>query len=159
MPISLRENITSQRRLPQNEELLKGRAQMLGERDRLLMEAVLIRGQSAESLAKLMGASSRMIRFRVHRLGQRLASRRFLDVVRALPYLSPTDGRLARMRYCEGLSQRQICQQLSLTPHQLRRHLDIIAGQIAAIGRQSRQSASWRTQTPSAQQVAHLAQM
>jgi DNA-directed RNA polymerase specialized sigma24 family protein len=138
MPVILRESIANAFRLPRNDDILIGRAELLGERDRLLIEAVLLKGQSAASVAKLMGVSDRMIRDRVHLLSRRLCSRKFLDAARALAYLSPSDASLARLHFCEGLSRRELCRRLGLSSFQLRRRLDQISGQIVVMSRTRR---------------------
>ena len=135
MPISLRANLLSSRKLPTSEAALMGRIEMLPDPDRALMEAVLIRGASAEVAARMMDAKPNMVRTRVRRLSLRIASYDFVDVVRSLPYLHPDDVLMARMFYCEGLSQRQIGARLGLSPHQVRRRLDRVRGQIATMRR------------------------
>jgi DNA-directed RNA polymerase specialized sigma24 family protein len=133
MPLTLRESICRSKRLPRDDEVLMGRAELLAPCDRDLVDAVLVRGQPTSSIARLMGVTRRVVRDRVHRLSRLLVSRRFLDAARALPYLSPEDGALARLRFCSGLTHAQLCQRLGLTPHRLRRRLDRLSAQIATI--------------------------
>ena len=135
MPLQFRENLYTGTRLPRDEEVLKGRAKLLSEEDQLLVEAVLVRGQSAAFTARLMGASPRSIRNRVRRICRHLTSRRFLDAARAMPYLEPDDGELARLWFCEGVSQRQLCRRLDLTVHELRKSLESLRAQIKTIHR------------------------
>jgi len=131
MGISLRESIARVRRLPRNDTILMGRAELLCQRDRDLLEAVLIRGQSAEAIARLMGVSSRSVRRRVHRLGKRLCSRRFLSAARAMPYMARADAALVRMYFCEGVTHRRISRQLGASVYAVRRRLDRLEAQIA----------------------------
>ena len=137
MALSLRENVFRARRLPRNEQILMGRAELLAREDRDLIEAVLVRGQTAESLARLAGRSGTAKRERVGRLTRRLSSRRFLDAARALAYLSDEDAMLARLAFCQRKPQRDLCERTGLTRHLLRRRLDRIAAQIQTIRRMS----------------------
>jgi len=112
-----------------------GRAALLAREDRDLIEAVFVRRQTARSLGRLMGLSPKVIRRRIRRLSRRLASRRFLDAARALPYLAPDEEKLARLHLCQGLTQRQLGLHLGLSTHVLRRRLDRISAQIETIRR------------------------
>jgi len=145
MSIQLRENILSARKLPQTDTVLMGRADFLSPADRDLIEAVMIRCQPTESLGRMLKVRPRVIRKRVHRLGRRLASRKFLDAVRALPYLSDENAELAKLYYCQSKPQRTLCEELSLTTHGLRRRLDRLSAEIATITRIRRQGRMART--------------
>jgi DNA-binding CsgD family transcriptional regulator len=138
MTLPLKEGSCLPKDRPVVDERVLGRAELLAQGDRELIEAVLGRGQSAASVARMMGASPRTIQSRVRRLTRRLTSRSFLDAARALPLLSPQDAALARMRYCQGATYDQLCRQQRLTLHQVRRNLDRIAAQVETIGRISR---------------------
>lgn len=138
MTLSLRENICRQRHLPCDEEILRARAELLAPEDRELIEAVLIHGQSASSLARIMGVHPRAVRTRIHRLSRRLTSRPFLDAARALEYLPAEDAHLARLHFCQGASQRELARRLGMTSHVLRRRLDRISAEIATIRRMHR---------------------
>jgi hypothetical protein len=135
MSISLRENICTAGKLPRNEGILMTRAELLAQEDRDLIEAVILRGQSAESVGRMMNASPRAIRQRVHRLGRRLTSKRFMDVARAMPYLLPQDALLSKRYFCQGASYRRLSREFGMTDHALRKRLDRIAAQIQAIRR------------------------
>jgi DNA-directed RNA polymerase specialized sigma24 family protein len=138
MPMQLRENISIARKLPRTDVVLLGRSAFLGQEDRDLIEAVLVRGQPAALVARMTGTTAKAVRRRVHRISRRLSSRKFLDTVRALPYLPEEESLLARLFFCRGVPQRQIAQQMNITEHALRRRLDRLAAQITAITR-------WRT--------------
>ena len=142
MTLPLKEGSCLPKLRPVLDERILGRAELLGQGDRELVEAVLGRGQSAASVARMIGASPRTIQSRVRRLTRRLTSRSFLDAARALSLLSPQDAALARMRYCQAATYGELCQGLHLTLHQVRRHLDRIAAQVETIGRMSRTSLS-----------------
>lgn len=135
MALSLRETICLARELPRTDAVLMGRAEFLSREDRDLVESVLIRGQPAAQIARLAGRTARSVRRRVHRIGRQLTSREFLDAIRALPYLSADDARLARLYFCQNVPQRPLAQRLGLTLHALRRRLDRLSAQIAAIAR------------------------
>jgi len=135
MPLQFRDNLYTGTHLPRDEEVLVGRAKLLSEEDQLLVEAVLVHGQSAAFTARLMGAPPRSIRNRLRRICRHLTSRRFLDAARALPYLKPDDAELARLWFCRRLSQRQLCRRLNLTVHELRKSLEALRAQIETIHR------------------------
>jgi len=141
MPLTLRESICRTKTLPRDDGVLMGRAELLAPRDRDLIEAVLVHGQPTRSIARMMAVTPRVVRDRVYRLSRLLVSRRFLDAARALPYLSPEDDALARLRFCTGMTHSQLCQRLAVTPHRLRRRLDRLSAKIATIAQLSRSKA------------------
>ncbi len=140
MTLPLRDGICLAKEKPLIDDRVLGRSELLAEGDRELIEAVLVRGQSAASVARMMKARPRTVQARVRRLTKRLISRPFIEVARALPFLSPRDALLARMRYCQGATYKSLCQGMKLTLHQVRRNLDRIAAQVETIGRISRES-------------------
>jgi DNA-directed RNA polymerase specialized sigma24 family protein len=111
------------------------RAELLSAEDRELMEAVMVRGQTMRSVARMKGTSERSVGNRVRRLSERLASRAFLDAARALAYLPREDAMLASLRFCAGLSERKLAEILGASSHVVRRRLDRIGAQIAMIHR------------------------
>ncbi len=145
MALSLREGILCAGKLPRDDHLIMGRAELLSTEDRDLIEAVMIHGQSTDALAGLMGVSGRTIRRRVERLVRHLASREFLQAARALPYLAEDDARLARLAFCQQRSQRWLARHLNMTSHCLRRRLDQLAARIETLhkvmSRQRRETA------------------
>lgn len=145
MTLSLKEGILCAGKLPRDDQVIMGRAELLSTEDRNLIEAVVLHGQTAESLARLMGVSGRTIRRRVERLMARLASREFLQAARVLPYLAEEDARLARLAFCQQRSQRWLARHLNVTSHCLRRRLDQLAARIETLhkvmNRQRRETA------------------
>lgn len=135
MPVLLRESIYQARKLPRTDEILQGRSALLAPEDQALIEAVLIKGQSAVSLGKLLNVPAKTVRKRVHKLSRRLSSRAFLDAARALSYLAPSDARIARLRFCQGKSLGQIAKSQGITLYKLRRMLDRISAEIQSIRR------------------------
>lgn len=133
MPTLLRENICIARNLPRTDAVLLGRAAFLDQKDRDLIEAVLVRGQPTAQVARMMNTTAKAIRRRVHRISRRLSSRKFLDTIRALPYLPEEETLLARLYFCRGVPQRRLAKQLNITEHTLRRRLDRLSAQITAI--------------------------
>jgi len=140
MGLPLKESLLQACRLPRNDDLLMERAKLLGRDDRELIEAVLIRGQSTKSLGHMLGLDARLLRCRVNRVAKRLASRRFLDVARSLPYLSEADAQLARMRFCQGRKLQELCAHFGVSEHTLRRWLDHVEAKVAVICRLSKQT-------------------
>jgi len=135
MALSLQEKLHRGGRLPSSEAVLLGRARLLARLDADLIEAVVVRGQPTRVVARLMGLKARAVRDRVNRLVRRMASRSFIDAARAMPCLPPADAELAKLRFCEGHTQRGLCQRLGLTSHELRRRLDRVTAQIETISR------------------------
>ncbi len=140
MPLPLRENIYRVRNLPRTDAILMGRAELLSPEDHDLIEAVLIHSQSTGAVSRMMKVSPRVIRKRLHMLGRRLTSRKFLDAARALPYMSEDKAELARLHFCQGIAQRQLSERLGMSNHAIRRELDRLSAEISAIGRMSRNS-------------------
>jgi len=135
MNLQLKENIIKSTRLPRNDDLLTQRAGLLATADKELVEAVLIKGQSAVMLARVAGINPRTVRTRIHRLCKRLGSRRFLEAARAINYLPPEEARLARLRFCQGLKYSQLMRIYNISSHELRRRLDKISAAIRAVRR------------------------
>jgi DNA-directed RNA polymerase specialized sigma24 family protein len=133
MPISLRENIARRVDTPDSESVLMGRAELLARKDRDLLEAVLVRGQPASSLARLMDVSASQVRKRVYRLCRRLNSREFLTAARMLRFLPGEERELARRHFCEGCSQRDLAEQTGRSLHSVRRTLDRVRAKISAL--------------------------
>ena len=141
MTLSLRESVLSSGRLPRNDDVVLSRAELLAPVDQDLIEAVLIRGQSTRSLARLMGMTPRGVRDRVNRLTRRMGSRKFIDAARALPYLSREDAEIATLRFCQGYRLRGLREKFETTEHAIRRRLDRVDAEIRAINRMTRKNA------------------
>ena len=141
MPISLRENICKAHKVLADEEVVLRRAELLDRADKDLLEAVMIRGQSATAVARLMGADPRLVRKRVLRVVRRISERLFLRTARVLDFLPPQEARLARMRFCQGLTYREIYRKLGDKPSAVRKRLDRLDAQIDTIERVRQSSA------------------
>jgi DNA-directed RNA polymerase specialized sigma24 family protein len=137
--LTLREDLVESSDLPRSDAVLQGRAEFLAPADRDLVVAVMIRGQPATELARLMESSDRAIRRRVNRLCRRLTSKPFLRAVRALRFLAEDEAKVAQLYFCHGLSQRRLARALGLSVHQLRRKLDHVSAKIDAIHRLSQE--------------------
>ena len=135
MSLSLKESLAQNQDLPRTDSILMGRAQLLEQQDRDLVEAILVRGQPATLVARMMGISPKALRGRVRRLGRHLVSPRFLDAARALSYLEPADAELARLKYCAGLTMEEMSGRLGLPPKAIRRKLGRLGPQITVIRR------------------------
>ncbi len=140
MSLSLRENICRVRRLPKDPQLLIGRAELLIPEDRELVEAIFLRSQTAASLARIMGSTPRKVSNRVRQLARRMSSRDFLNAARSLPYISKEDAKLARLRFCAGLSERKLARKTGQSLHVLRRKLVSIRAQITTLNQIRRAS-------------------
>lgn len=133
--MTLRESFCRSWRLPRDAQVVMGRASFLAPSDRDLVEAVLVRGQRVSAIARMTGVRPRMVRQRLSRLLRLITSREFLDAVGALAYLGQEDAALARLHFCQGLTQMELCRHLKCARHTLRRRLDRLAVRIAVMGR------------------------
>ena len=140
MAVALRESVQRAREVPQSLAVLRGRAELLTDADRDLLEAVLVHGNPTESLARMLGVSCSAVRKRVRRLMRRLTSPSFLDAARALPYLEKADADLARLYFCEGASQEDAALSAGITRHQLRYRLARLRAEIAVLSRLRRRN-------------------
>lgn len=135
MALRLRESICQSQKLPRESDVLIHRAELLAPEDRALVEAILVRGQTAESVSRLTGQSSRTICNRIRKIARRLASRKFIYAARALPYLSDEDAILARRHFCAGVSLRRLACEMDSSEYAIRRKLNQLAAQIDLIRR------------------------
>lgn len=116
-------------------DLLLSRAELLGESDRKLIEAVYQRQVPASDLAKLMGQPTRRLQYRVRNLVQHLRSRRFVKAMRALPYLSPRQREVVLRHLLRRVSLRRTADELNLTVHRVRALLGEARGVMQACQR------------------------
>lgn len=105
---------------------LVDRASALDPADRLLVEAHFRDGVPIRELAIVTGHAARSLRRRIRRLAERLRSDRFLFVARHMHQWPAPRRRVAAACVLRGMTQRQTAQQLGLTCHAVRRHLDAI---------------------------------
>lgn len=140
MSLPLREStLAPSNGFARNDSILLGRAELLDQADHDLVEAVLIAGQPATLVGRMVGLSPEQVRCRVRRLTKRLVSKQFVEAARALRYLSPPDAELARLRYCAFMDLETLARRLDIKPHALRRRLARIRAQIDVICRKGRQ--------------------
>ncbi|MBS3734613.1 MAG: hypothetical protein KGY99_06765 [Phycisphaerae bacterium] len=128
--LSIRESLCRAGKLPRTDHVLRERARLLAEEDRDLVEAVLLSGEPVDRVARLKGMTPRAVRHRLHRLGGRMRSKRFRQILRVRRYLAPADAEIATRRYCHGLSLEALAAERGMTLHALRRRLDAIAAQV-----------------------------
>ena len=138
MALPLMESLCVAKELVRDDEVIMGRAELLDRKDQDLIEAIFMRGQSTASLGRMLGVPARRVRDRAARLRRHLVGRTFLDAARALPYLPREDVALAKRRFCQQATHRELCRELGLTSHALRRRLDQLAAKIATIRRLQR---------------------
>jgi len=133
--ISLKESVCTAHNITADTAILAGRIQWLTGQEREVAEAILLRGQTAASVARLMGLSPRTVRDRLRRIVRRLAGRRFRMTIRAIPYLAPAEAKLAAVRFCQGRTLRQTAEEMGLGFHAARRQCDAVWAQVQAIER------------------------
>jgi DNA-directed RNA polymerase specialized sigma24 family protein len=133
MSISIKESIYEKSEIPDGEAIIIGRAEYLGQEDRDIMEAVIIHGEPAARIARLMDVPPSQLRKRIHRLCRRLASREFLTAARLLQFLPEEERQLARRHFCEGLSQRDLAHCTGQSLHTVRRRLDRLRAKISTL--------------------------
>jgi hypothetical protein len=137
MPLELREHLIDERGFSRR-DLLLTRAELLNESDRDLFHAVFVCRQSVRGVARLMGVSRGIVAGRLRGICRHLASRRFLNAARALPYLKPEDAELARRHFCQRTPQAKLAGELGLSRAALRRQLVRIRAQIDLLARARR---------------------
>ena len=103
---------------------------MLLPHDQALLEAVVVHGMSAPAAGRLMRMTPKQVRRRVHALCKMMADPQFRRVMRLLPRLKPTEARMARMYYCQGVSKRGIAHLLGKSEQAVYRALDHINGKL-----------------------------
>ena len=144
---TLQQNVLSQRRLPESDAVLLNRAQLLDDRDRMLIEAVILHGQTAEQVSRLTGIQAYWIRRRTRQLVRLITSTAFASVMRTLSSLTPEEAQIAKLRYCRGLGLMEIGRRTGITQYQLRRQLDRVRGLIVTM-RRGRNSVPRRPEDP-----------
>lgn len=133
--LSLKERIAQAKSMPQYDEVIRWRVEYLDPQDRDLVDAVVLRGVPVSVVSGLTGASQTSLRRRVQTLLKRMKSKRFVAAMRSLPYLDADEACLARLAYCQGHSQRQICREMKTTCHAVRRGLDKVSAKIRLINK------------------------
>lgn len=111
------------------------RAGFLRQRDRDLVEAVLVEGQPVKAVARMNGMTPRALRCHIYHLARLMVSRDFVQTVRAVAYLERQEAYIATRCYCHEVSQRDLAAELGLSVHALRRRLDQISSRIDTIMR------------------------
>ena len=100
MPHEYRDSWSGYTETEPDDVLIRGRAELLDENDRRLIEAVL-NGLEVTTLARLMGVDARRLRRRVRRLLRRLRQDDlFLAAARMVPSLKGEDKRVALLHFC-----------------------------------------------------------
>jgi DNA-directed RNA polymerase specialized sigma24 family protein len=133
MKLTLKEGTAVAHPVLSEEGIIRSRAGFLDREGKDLIEAVLIRGQSASAVARFMGVSPRTVRARVVGLTRRMSSRSFMEAATALPHLDPDDRAIALAFFCQGVSQRELCRRTGLTAYGARRRLEQVSTRIAII--------------------------
>jgi DNA-directed RNA polymerase specialized sigma24 family protein len=133
MVCKLRRNLTERMRLPKNDSVLLGRAELLSPLDRDLVKSVFIHNQPPSVAARMLNLDVRLIRSRLYRLGERLTDPTFIQVARAMRYLNEEEKNLARLHFCQRFSQRELSRLLGMKHHDVRRQLDKLAEKIGVI--------------------------
>ncbi|GAG08397.1 unnamed protein product, partial [marine sediment metagenome] len=104
-------------------ELLRARAQILGGKDKALMEMYLKNGSTFNQMARLAGVSEATISRRVHRLVRRLLDGEYIRCLRKQGQLDSLEQAIARDYFIEGLSRKKIALKRGVTAYQVRKAL------------------------------------
>lgn len=104
-------------------ELLRARAQILGGKDKALMEMYLKNGSTFSQMARLAGVSESTISRRVHRLVRRLLDGEYIRCLRKRGQLDLLEQAIARDYFLEGLSRKKIALKREVTAYQVRKTL------------------------------------
>lgn len=103
-------------------EEIVARAEHLDPVQRELVRAVFRDGRPAKEIAVLLGAPSRAVRFRLHRIVQRIMTDEYLFVARNIHKWSETRRQVALATFINGLTLRAAAEQLGMSIHAVRRH-------------------------------------
>lgn len=135
MALSLRESILDAHdRMPDPQYLVE-RIRMLDPRDAALLEAVLVRGASAASLARMMGLPRQTVRKRVLSLTRRINSVRFRKAAGVLHRLEGDERQVALLHFCQGLPISDLTDWLDLSPWATRQAVERVRAKIDALHR------------------------
>ncbi len=107
-------------------ELILMRAAHLEPEDRRLLEVVFSDGLTCNAVAELRRESPRKIRRRVRALVERVTSDRYAFVTRERDRWPATRRRVATACVLQGRSFREAAEQLRLTFHTVRRHMNAV---------------------------------
>lgn len=108
------------------------RAAWLAPSDRQLVEQVIGRGVRPSSIAAVQGVSSRVVQRRLARLIDRLTDEEALVVMRTHDRWPAKTASVALSVWVRGRSQRQAARELGLSLHDVRKHVHIVRGLLAA---------------------------
>ncbi len=107
-------------------DLILLRAEHLEPEDRRLLEVFLSDGMTCNAVAELLGDSPRRVRRRVRTLIERVTSDRYAFVMRERDRWPATRRRVATACVLQGRSFREAAEQLRLTFHTVRRHMNAV---------------------------------
>ena len=114
-------------------DTLVSRAQHLLPEDRALISAVYQDNLTAIQVAELTSVPARTVRRRIKALVERLLSPRFEFVARSRQRWSPTRRRVAEACALRGMTLRAAAEDLNVSLHTVRRHMDAVAAQQEAL--------------------------
>jgi len=95
-------------------ELLRERADLLGDEDRILLKMYLDADSSFHQLAKVVGTDRSTLCRRIHRMIRRLSDGTYDVCQRDERQFSPVEMNIIRDHFIRGLSVRRICRQYGL---------------------------------------------
>jgi DNA-directed RNA polymerase specialized sigma24 family protein len=120
MAFSFRDGVFEHRNLPHDPRRLAERFKHLSPRDRLILEMVLIRGQAAADIARVMDIDAKLMRRHIVRLCRRVTSFRFRQVTRIMPRLKEAEAQVAQLHFCQDIPMRQIARDMGVPIHRVR---------------------------------------
>jgi predicted DNA-binding protein YlxM (UPF0122 family) len=107
-------------------ERLRFRAQMLDEKDRLLIRMYLDNGASIRQLAKLTGQSEARLSRRINNLIERLNSDAYIRCLQHTDKIEQFEMEFARAYFLRGLSMREIADENGCSYHSVRKAISRI---------------------------------
>ena len=93
---------------PDRIDLLRGRAQLLSGKDKLLMKMYLDNGNTFSQMARLAGVNEVTIARRIHRVTQRLIDSQYIMCLRNRDKFSKNELVIAKDYFLAGLSMKKI---------------------------------------------------
>ncbi|HCT44140.1 MAG: hypothetical protein CMJ35_03460 [Phycisphaerae bacterium] len=120
------------------------RADWLQGQDRELVLAMFDRSMSAAAISRMTGIPARQIRKRLRQLVTRLNDPRVAYVVAHHNSWNPTMKAIGQELFVHGRTMREVCQDLGLSLHCVRKNRDAIEAMALAQQHRARPSRTWR---------------
>jgi predicted DNA-binding protein YlxM (UPF0122 family) len=116
-------------------DLLRSRAELLTGKDKALMTMYLKNGTSFRQMARLAGVNEASIARRIYKIIQRLIDGEYITCLRSRDKFTPTEMKVSKDYFVEGLSMKKIAKKRGLTYYRVRQTLKKIERLIRVLNR------------------------